>query len=223
MAEIVQHSASSVSLWIVEDDTLFLDELEAMIAETGDLICSRAFGDIEELEAFIFSESDICLPDIVLMDIQLPGKSGIEGVRLLRAKFPELMIVMLTLHDDEARIFEALRVGASGYLLKGLPYQETLSAIRETHRGWVSMPGAVAQKVLGRFNPQANRDAYNLTGREYDVLEKMCEGLGNQGIGEALFISENTVNQHVKSIFSKLNVNTRAAAVAKALRERMVG
>ena len=222
MTDSITTDSTLISIWVVEDETLYLEELVDLIEETEGLVCTGTFGDIHELETYVRGVDADHLPHMVLMDIQLPGKSGIEGTRSLRARFPDLIIVMLTLRDDAETIFEALRAGASGYMLKGMPYDQTLAAIREAKRGGMLMPEGVASRVLGHFSSMPQKDDHQLTNREREVLEKMCDGLSQQAIADALFISTNTVNQHIKSIYHKLQVNTRAAAVAKALRTRIV-
>lgn len=213
---------SRVNTWIVEDNALFRGELISLIASSEDIYCSQDFCEVEQLEAFIESVEASNLPDVILMDINLPGKNGIEGTHAIKAYYPELSIVILTLHEKAEMIYDALRAGANGYLLKSMAFEETLTAIRLAARGGMMIPPAVAQKVWMYFNELSHNDSYNLTPRELEVLKKMCDGLTQKEIGNALFISENTVGQHVKMIYQKLHVHTRTGAVAKALRERLV-
>ena len=158
-------------------------------------------------------------PDLLLMDIDLPEMSGIEGVRILKEKLPHLNVVMLTVHEDNEAVFDSLCAGAVGYLVKGLPPVQLLSAIREAHEGGSPMSAAIARKVVRSFQPQSPN---SLSERETEVLKMLCEGENYKTIAAALFVSTNTVKAHIKNIYEKLQVHTRAEAVKKALKNRMV-
>ncbi len=211
-----------ITTWVIEDNSHFREEIVDLITDSQDITCTKAFEDIEALEDYLKSETEIVLPHVVLMDIQLPGKSGIEGTRLLKDRYPDLTILMLTFHDDAEHIYEALKAGANGYLLKAVAYEKTLLAIRQARHGDMLMPRSVATKVLSHFNSPLKKRKYKITPREKEVLEQMTLGSTLKKIGETLFISEDTVNQHVKSIYRKLQVNSGRAAVAKALREQII-
>ncbi|NUM65475.1 response regulator transcription factor, partial [candidate division KSB1 bacterium] len=162
-------------------------------------------------------------PDVVLMDINMPGRSGIECVQELRLEYPELKILMLTNYSDDERIFESLRVGAVGYLLKNSSIEKLSELIKEAHHGGAPMSGEVAQKVLAYFQSQKKNVKYTaeLSERELEVLRALTDGLSNKEIAAQLFISLPTVRFHLKNIYAKLHVNSRTEAVIKAMQEKL--
>jgi DNA-binding NarL/FixJ family response regulator len=160
-------------------------------------------------------------PDVVLMDINLPGMNGVECVRQLKTAAPQIQVMMLTVYEDTENIFEALAAGANGYLLKRTPTQELLEAIHEVHRGGSPMTMHIARKVVQSFQraPAAetpNKD--NLSEREQQVLDLLSRGLMYKEIAEKLAISYETVHTYIRRIYEKLQVRTRTEAVAKFLR-----
>ena len=211
-----------INTWIVEDNNLLRQALVSLVDDSEDIVCTADYSSVEELEIVMASLSAAKLPDVVIMDIKLPGKDGISGTRDLKQKFPDIAVVMLTSCDEADTIYEALEAGAITYILKGTAHEQALLAIRQAAHGSTLIPGPVADKVLQYFTTYNGNEKYKLSKREMDVLKKMCDGLIQKDIAEALFISENTVNQHIRSIYQKLQVNTRAGAVAKALRERIL-
>jgi DNA-binding NarL/FixJ family response regulator len=158
-------------------------------------------------------------PDIVLMDIGLPGMSGIEGIREIKKKMPQQDIVVLTVHDDDDLVFEALCAGACGYLIKDTPPEKLLEAIREAHHGGAPMSATVARLVVRSFQMEPHAA---LTQREQDILAQLCRGKSYKMIASALFISQDTVRSHIRHIYQKLQVRSKSEAVAKALKERLV-
>jgi DNA-binding NarL/FixJ family response regulator len=158
------------------------------------------------------------MPDVLIMDIDLPGKSGIEAVTELKAIFPELKILMLTVFEDDEKIFAAIKAGADGYLLKKDPPQKILDAIRELNEGKASMNGLIAKKVMEYFyvkKPTLDVEAFNLTKREHEILELLVQGLSYKEIAAKCFISPETMNSHIKNIYQKLNVHSRAQITAR--------
>lgn len=155
-------------------------------------------------------------PDVVLLDIGLPGMSGLEALGPLRQRWPRAEVLMLTVHDDPDRVFEALKAGASGYLVKATPPAEVLAAIRELHAGGAPMSASVARKVVQAFR-RPDRSADGLSRREQEVLDLLVEGRTGRQIAEALFVSPTTVAFHVRQIYEKLHVHTRGEAVARVL------
>jgi DNA-binding NarL/FixJ family response regulator len=162
------------------------------------------------------------LPEVVLMDIKFrPGRmSGIEGARRLKTLLPELDIVMLTIYEDNELIFDSLRAGACGYLLKHTSPAELLASIKEVIAGGAPMSTKIARLVVGSF--QNGDQGPQLTNRQKEILQKLREGKSYRGIGEELFISENTVKCHIKKIYELLHVHTQAAAIAKAFEKRLI-
>lgn len=212
-----------LSAWIVEDSKQFRKVLRSIIEETEDMQCTGEFASVEALEDHLNKANPLEVPAVVLMDIRLPGRSGIEGTRMLKERFPDLSIVILTLHHQEEMIYSALQAGAIGYLLKGgMESDQMLMNIREAASGAMVMPAEIAKKVQQFFETSPKKDKYGLTRREIEVLQKMCDGLTQKDIGQALYISANTVGQHIRSIYHKLQVNTKAGAVAKAIRKRII-
>lgn len=163
-------------------------------------------------------------PDVVLMDIGMPERSGLECVELLKAEYPELKILMLTNYSDDDRIFDSLRAGAVGYLLKNSAATKLCEAILEAHEGGAPMSSEVAKKVLAYLHGQKKSDRLEagLSEREAEVLQALTQGLSDKMIADRLHISIPTVRFHLKNIYAKLHVNSRAEAVIKALQDRLV-
>ncbi len=212
-------------VWMIEDDTVFRDTFASVFELSPDVSCTGLFGSCEDAFAYINSADYVAdttlAPDVVLLDINLPGKSGLEGLETLKDLLPQSRIVMLTIRDEAETIFEAFRKGASGYLPKNAPVDEILDAVNEAYRGGTLMPAPVARKVLATLQSGPTKD-YDLSDREVDVLREMTNGKSQQAIADALFVSRHTVNTHIQHIYEKLHVHSGIEAVAKALRERLV-
>ena len=171
-------------------------------------------------------------PDVVLMDIRMPKTSGIEACRATKEVAPSAKIVMLTISDEEEDLFEAIRAGASGYLLKDIPLDEVAEAVRSVHGGQSLINPSMAGKLLSEFATLANRDtvedraphvaAPKLTDREMEVLKLVARGMNNRDIAKELFISENTVKNHVRNILEKLQIHSRMEAVMIAVRQKLI-
>ena len=157
------------------------------------------------------------MPDVLIMDIDLPGKSGIDAVTELKAVFPEIKILMLTVFEEDEKIFAAIKAGANGYLLKKDSPQKILDAIKDLSEGKASMNGLIAKKVMEYFykKPAPNVDEFNLTKREHEILELLIQGLSYKEIASKCFISPETMNSHIKNIYQKLNVHSRAQINAR--------
>ena len=153
------------------------------------------------------------------MDIELPGMSGIEAATEFRRRWPDIDVVMLTVHADDELVFQALAAGATGYLLKETGTDRILDALREVRRGGSPMSRSIARRVVESFRPASESP---LSARETEVLALLCEGHSYQRIARELFISEDTVHFHIKNIYRKLQVHSKSAAVARALRDRLV-
>lgn len=204
-----------ISVVLVEDDAPIRDALEVIVNGTPGMVCVGAFADAEQVLA-----SELSSPiHIVLLDIGLPGRSGIDIIQPLRERWPEADVLMLTVFDDSDRVFRALQEGASGYLLKSTPPAQILDAVREVHAGGAPMTASIARQVVAFFRQPVRREPA-LTEREEEVLDGLIEGKTNRQIGEALFISANTVAYHLKQIYEKLHVHSRAEAVAKVMKRR---
>ena len=203
----------SIRVALVEDDDQVRENLARLIGEARGFECVATFASGEQALAAWPRRA----PDVVVMDINLPGMSGVECVRQLKSKFPELPIVMLTVYDDSERIFQALQMGASGYLLKRSTTAEILHAIEDVHGGGAPMSSYIARKVVQSFRRQGASDqpTENLSKRETDVLEYVSRGYANKEIADALGLKAETVRGYLKTIYSKLHVRSRTEAAMK--------
>jgi DNA-binding NarL/FixJ family response regulator len=210
----------NASVWIVEDNAFFRDTLQELIEGSEGLEPSGLFGDAESALDALDPDRP---PDVLLMDIELPGMDGTEAVRRIRELAPAVPVIMLTVHETRERVFQAVVAGASGYLLKSADRDEILGAVRQVLAGGAAMDPAIARRVLDMFvrlhEPSSD---YGLSDREREVLKLLVEGMTKHQIAERLFLSPHTVDQHVRHIYSKLHVHNRAAAVSKALRENLL-
>jgi DNA-binding NarL/FixJ family response regulator len=204
-----------ISVSIVEDDDDIRESLALIINSTDGFSCNNTYGECWPAIKGI----DKDLPDVMLMDIGLPGMSGIEGIRKIKEKHPDLDIIVLTVHENDEIVFEALCAGACGYLVKETPTARILEAIKEVKQGGSPMSTQIARMVVGSFQKKSE---YVLTSRELEVLNQLCKGKSYKMIGESLFISEETVRRHLKNIYKKLEVHSKSEAVAKALKEKLI-
>ncbi len=205
----------AIRISIVEDDERLRGSLIVLLEGTQGFRCISAYGDAESALKDIPSKK----PDVVLMDINLPHMSGIDCVRKLKSKQPELNILMLTVYEDAAKIFQALEAGASGYLLKMTPPDELLKAIREIHSGGAPMSAQIARKVVQSFHADPGKEPdLQLTDREEEILRGLASGSLYKEIADELGISNDTVHNHLKKIYSKLHVRSRTEAVVKYLK-----
>lgn len=201
---------------IVEDDAPTREGLLKLLRHAPDLVCVGAYRNAEEAEHEISGH----LPDVVLMDINLPGgSSGIDCVGNLKQLHPQIEFLMLTTYNDSEVIFNSLRVGASGYLLKRSSANELLGAIRDVRAGGSPMSIQIARKVVAHFHqiPQRTSDMEKLTNREQEILEWLAKGLPYKQIADRLSISASTVHGHLHAIYRKLHVQSRTEAVVKFL------
>lgn len=217
-----EDDSPEIRIWLVEDDNHYRQTLCFLLDNAAGMHCTGAFPDGESaLSAAEAGAGES--PDVVLLDIHLPGLSGLECLARLKAALPEAQVVMLTNDDDEQSIFDAFCTGASGYLLKNVSIDRLLTGLREAARGGMLMPAPVARKVLDFFGGRIPQQSdYGITQREQDILREMVEGRSQKEIARQLFISPSTVNGHIQHIYRKLHVNSSTAAVAKAVRERLV-
>ena len=222
MKDLPPHTDSSLAVWVVEDDAEYRQTIVYILNHTSDLHCTAEFCAFEEVQALIEDATFAAAPDVVLMDIGLPGVNGIDGVSRLKARMPHVPIVMLTLSDEPDTIFDALRAGASGYLLKDTPRDQTLAAVREAYRGGTLMPASIASKILRFFTRATPQQDYKLTKREKEVLGLMTQGYAQKQIADMLRLSPHTVDNHIRHIYAKLHVHSGTEAVSKAIREHLI-
>jgi len=213
-------SGPSISVALIEDQRNIREGLATLISGTGGFRVQSTFGSIEAALPRIGQES----PDIVLVDIGLPGMSGIEGIPMLKERCPQSLILVLSVHDDDDRIFGALCAGASGYLLKNTPPAKLLDSLKEAVNGGSPMSPEVARRVVTlfrKFSPPERAD-YDLTPHESRLLRLLSEGHNYKRAAVELGLSVNTVAFHMKRIYGKLHVHSKSEAVAKAFRKGLV-
>jgi len=209
-----------ISVAIVEDNRDLREGLSQLIKGTPGYSCVGSYGSCDQMLSGVKQAK----PEVVLMDIGLPGMSGIEGVQKLKQLLPGVEVLMLTVFEDEQKIFDSIVAGASGYLLKKISPTKLLEAIREVAAGGAPMTARIARRVLEAFqkgDPQKN-DRVDLSERERQVLSGLVNGMTYQAIADQLFISIDTVRSHVKSIYDKLHVNSKAQAITLAMKNRLV-
>jgi len=218
-------AGDGIRVLVVDDHALFRRGLHMVLEQEGDMQVVGEAGDggqAVEMTARL-------APDIVLMDVRMPRRSGIEACRAIKDASPSARIIMLTISDEEADLYEAIKAGAMGYLLKEISIEEVASAIRAVHGGQSLISPSMASKLLSEFASLSRGDAQarqvpapRLTDREMDVLRLVARGMNNRDIAGELFISENTVKNHVRNILEKLQLHSRMEAVVYAVREKLL-
>jgi len=210
-------------VWLVEDNRMLRQNLTSVIDSQRDMRCPISVGSVEEM---LGSIEEGHAPDIVLMDLGLPGLSGIEGIRRLRSLVPAARAVVLTVHEERQNVFDAICAGASGYLLKPSNPDDVIDAIRQVRAGGAPINAYIAQKMLSMFAKMAPpldpEHDYHLTTREREILELLVDGLSMQQIADRLHRSYHTIDNHLRNIYEKLHVHSRASAVAKAVKEHLI-
>jgi len=211
-----------LSTVIVEDVEFVRNGIAAIINSTEGMQCIATFEDAESMLA----EIEKLQPDVLITDIGLPGMSGIEGMKEVKKKLPNQIMIVLTVHEENEKIFEALMAGASGYLPKKTPPAELVQSIREAHEGGSPMNSDIASKVIHLLRdiaPKAEVEKrIELSERENEILQSIAKGLGYKRIASNLFISKETVRYHIKNIYKKLHVCSQSEAVAKAMKNGLI-
>ena len=219
-ARVACVTGSDLHVWIVEDNAFFRDTVLELFQDREGMRCSLAVGSCEEALAALDRGE---VPQVVLMDLGLPGIDGIEGIRRIKAISPASQIVVLSVHEDDDKVFDALCAGASGYLLKPATGGRIVEAVETAMRGGAPMNAFIARKVLSLFTKFARpRADYGLTDREREILQLLVDDRKQKQIAHALSLSPHTVDTHLRNIYAKLHVHSRTAAVAKALGERLI-
>ncbi|MFO7444891.1 MAG: response regulator transcription factor [Ignavibacteriaceae bacterium] len=212
-------SDSMIKVVVVEDNKNIREGLKILIEGTDNYSCPAAF---ESCESMI-KEIKKLNPDVLLMDIGLPGINGIEGIKQVKAILPDLSILVLTVYEENELIFDALCAGACGYLVKKTPPSKLLEAIKEAFDGGAPMSSHIARKVIDYFQqkklPGKDKTSYMLTSREKEVLGYLVEGYSAKAIADSSSISIETVRFHFRNIYKKLHVHSQAEAVVKAIKE----
>ena len=209
-----------ISVAIIEDHRDFRDYLTALISGSEGFECAGSFRWVEESLPKISAK----VPNVILLDIGLPGMSGIEGIRLFKERYPEILLLTLTIHDDDERIFDALCAGASGYLLKKTQPGQLVESVKEAAQGGAPMSPEVARRVIRLFRDirPPDRADYNLTPHETRILKLLVEGHNYKTAATKLGVAPTTINFHLQNIYQKLQVHSKTEAVAKALRNRLI-
>lgn len=210
---------TDIKVAIYEDNDALRDGLTHLIKGSGSLIFSGAFPNCIQ----VLENCETNTPDVILMDIDMPEISGIEATRLVKNKFPEIDVMMLTVFENKDKIFEALRAGATGYLLKKSSAIQIIEAITDLANGGSPMSGEIARKVFDFFTqPEIISNEYALSDREKDILKRLVAGDSYKMIADNCFISIGTVRSHINNIYRKLAVNSKSEAVVKAINEKLI-
>ncbi len=204
-----------IKISIIEDDKDIRESLAILLNGTPDFECVSNYVNCEAALDKIEAEK----PDVVLMDINLPGITGIEGTKIVKQKLPDTEVIMLTISDNENDVFNSLCAGACGYLKKNTPPVKLLEAIKEAVNGGAPMSMEVARLVVGSFRRETQTNV--LTVRETEILKNLCNGSSYKKIASELFIDLNTVKFHIRNIYRKLEVNSKGEAIAKAMKENL--
>lgn len=204
-----------IHIAIIEDDDEIRQTLALIIKGTNGFFCSATFPDSEAALAQI---KDLVV-DVMLVDIELPGITGIEAVSKIKQLKPNVDCLMLSIRQDDEAVFNSIRAGAAGYLLKDTPPAEILRSIEEVHQGGAPMSMQIARRVLQSFYPTQTSP---LSERETEILQLLSEGLNYRSIAEKIFLSPHTIKSHIKNIYAKLHVHSRAEAVKKAIKNKLI-
>lgn len=206
-----------INVGIVEDNEKIRDLIQRYLDMQDELTCKAAMESVEDMLVYLEKENR---PDVLLMDIQLPGMSGIEGIGIIKEKYPDIEIIMLTVYHDSHKIFDSLMAGASGYLLKHTSLPEIKESIENLAAGGAPMSPQIARKVIQHFNkPNKKKEVESdLTPREQDIVNGLVDGLSYKLIADRFDISIDTVRAHIRNIYKKLHVNSKAEVITKSLR-----
>jgi two-component system NarL family response regulator len=224
-APVGQLAVEPIRVLVVDDHALFRRGLQMVLEQEPDIeVVGEASDGAEAVE-----KSADTLPDIVLMDVRMPKRGGIDACTAIHETVPSAKIIMLTISDEEADLYDAIKAGAMGYLLKEISIEEVASAIRAVHGGQSLISPSMASKLLTEFATMIKKTddrqqvpTPRLTDREMEVLKLVAKGLNNRDIAKQLFISENTVKNHIRNILEKLQLHSRMEAVVYAVREKLL-
>jgi DNA-binding NarL/FixJ family response regulator len=211
----------TIRVAIFEDNNRLREGLSQLINGSYGFACVSSHPNCDDIVKHITETQ----PDVVLMDIEMPGINGIEGVIKIKERFPEIKILMETIFDDDEKIFNSIRAGAEGYILKNTPPTEILKAIKEIMEGGSPMTPSIAHQVLkmARQRPViVSKEKFDLTKRETEILACLVEGMSYKMIADECTVSMDTVNMHIKNIYKKLQVHSKTEAVIKALKGKIV-
>lgn len=207
-----------IRLLIYEDDKDLREGLAQLLAATKEFVVEGQFENCDTVQ----TDLKVLQPDILLMDIDMPGTNGIEGVRKAKTTHPSVNILMFTVFDDDKKIFDAICAGADGYLLKKTPPEKIIEALKDVHTGGAPMTPSIARKVLHFFPKNTASDTEPLTAKEHEVLQQLVNGNSYKQAAGELGISTETVRTHIKHIYTKLHVRSMSQAVAKAINQKII-
>ena len=202
-----------IRVGIVEDDKEIRGAVKEYLDDQQDFSCSLA---CESLESFMHHLNEDTLPNVILMDIGLPGMSGIHGIKLIKEQHPDINLIVFTVYHDSDKIFQSLCAGASGYLLKNAPFSEIKQAITIVHEGGASMSPQIARNVIDFFQGPKRKPDSVLTDKEREIVMGLVDGMSYQMIADQSYISIETVRSHIKSIYKKLQVHSKAELIKKS-------
>jgi DNA-binding NarL/FixJ family response regulator len=213
-------ASNKLIVWIVEDDEWFAHQLAQLIGLSGVFQCTGVFRECEPVLEKLRNGDP---PDIILMDIGLPGMSGIEGIKRVRAITPDVKVIILSVFEDSNSIVQAISCGAAGYLLKASSLETIVESLKSIADGGAPINPHIAKKILDVFaHTQSGQNEYGLTVREREVLKYLVDGLQMKQIADRMFITFHTVDKHLRNIYAKLQVPSRSMAIAKALKENLL-
>ncbi|TVQ05527.1 MAG: DNA-binding response regulator [Balneolaceae bacterium] len=206
-----------IEVGIVEDNVKIRNLIQRYLDMQENMSCKIAVDSVEEMLEYL---KEMQPPNVLLMDIQLPGMSGIKGIEIIKKEYPSIEIIMLTIYHDSHKIFDSLVAGASGYLLKHTSLPEIKESIENLAEGGAPMSPQIARKVIQYFNQPkpVNKPESDLTAREQDIVNGLVDGLSYKLIADRFDISIDTVRAHIRNIYKKLHVNSKAEVIAKSLR-----
>lgn len=214
-------NTQNTDIIIVEDNQVFRDSLQSVISKAIGKTCNHIFSSGED--ALMEMERMELVPDIILLDIGLPGKDGISLIPYLRKLSPSSKIIILTVYDDDENIFNAICAGATGYLLKDQSPEDIINSIDEVFNGGASVNPHIAKRVLNMFRDQNRAGVdYGLSEREKEILKLLVEGLSKKQISGKIFLSHHTIDSHIRNIYAKLEVHSKGSAITKAIREKLI-
>lgn len=217
MSSVEQNPTGKIRVVVVDDHPVVRDGISTMLDLSDDIeMVGQARDGLDAVNVVARLK-----PDVVLMDLQMPNMDGVKATRKIRERTPDTEIIILTSYDNEAYLFDAIRAGARGFLLKDVTRQDLWAAIRAANRGESLLQPSVAAKLMGRVSRDEEHPE-SLTDRELEVLKLMAQGMRNKEIGKELNIAERTVKAHVTNIIQKLGVTTRVEAVTTALRDGLI-
>lgn len=208
-----------ITIWIVEDDAAFRRSLQQVLSREEHITCNRVFSSCTKLFEAIKTDS---YPDLILMDLGLPGMGGVEGIQKLSLLAPDIAVMVLTVFEDKDKVLQSLDAGAVGYLLKTSMPHEIIQGIKDVFLGGAALSPSVAKLVLEEMHRPKSTERFDLSERELEVLASLATGLSSKLIADELEISYNTVCFHLRNIYAKLEVQSKSSAIAKAFRSGLI-